>query len=117
MWRRRASYTRVTRQKETFYGENRGNVYEFAHTAIDNGADIVLGHGPHVTRAVEVYKGKFIAYSMGNFNTYGRFSLAGPNGIAPLLDIKNQSQRRFSLRQCSFCKADQSQRVGIGQQL
>ena len=83
-----ASYTRVTRQKETFYGENRGNVYEFAHTAIDNGADIVLGHGPHVTRAVEVYKGKFIAYSMGNFNTYGRFSLAGPNGIAPLLDIK-----------------------------
>ena len=83
-----ASYTRVTRQKETFYGENRGNVYEFAHTAIDNGADIVLGHGPHVTRAVEVYKGKFIAYSMGNFNTYGRFSLAGPNGIAPLFDIK-----------------------------
>ena len=63
-------------------------MYEFAHTAIDNGADIVLGHGPHVTRAVEVYKGKFIAYSMGNFNTYGRFSLAGPNGIAPLLDIK-----------------------------
>ena len=42
-------------------------MYEFAHTAIDNGADIVLGHGPHVTRAVEVYKGKFIAYSMGNF--------------------------------------------------
>ena len=80
--------TRVPRANEIFFGENRGNVYKFAHSVIDAGADIVLGHGPHVTRAVEVYNGKFIAYSMGNFNTYGRFSLQGPNGIAPLLNIK-----------------------------
>lgn len=31
---------------------------------VDAGADIVLGHGPHVTRAVEVYKDKLIAYSL-----------------------------------------------------
>ena len=80
--------TRVPRANEIFFGENRGNVYKFAHSVIDAGADVVLGHGPHVTRAVEVYNGKFIAYSMGNFNTYGRFSLQGPNGIAPLLNIK-----------------------------
>ena len=39
--------------------ENRGNVYEFAHTLIDAGADVVFGHGPHVPRAIEVYKGRF----------------------------------------------------------
>ena len=62
---------------------------------VDAGADIVLGHGPHVIRAVEVYKNKFIAYSLGNFNTYGRFSLTGDKGIAPLLDIKLKSNGDF----------------------
>ncbi|HMP14121.1 MAG TPA: CapA family protein, partial [Saprospiraceae bacterium] len=70
-----ASHQHVTRKNETYIGENRGNVYEFAHAVIDVGADIVLGHGPHVTRAVELYKDRFIAYSLGNFCTYGRFSL------------------------------------------
>ena len=90
-----AKYTHVPRQNEFFFGENRGNVYKFAHAVIDAGADIVLGHGPHVTRAVEVYKKKFIAYSMGNFNTYGTFNLNGPNGMAPLLDIKLDRKGNF----------------------
>ena len=38
-----------------------------AHTAIDCGADLVLGHHPHVLQAIEYYKGKYIAYSLGNF--------------------------------------------------
>jgi hypothetical protein len=54
---------------------------------VDNGADIVLGHGPHVTRAIDCYKGKFITYSMGNFATYGRFSLSGVSGIAPIYKL------------------------------
>ena len=90
-----AKHTHVPRSNEFFFGENRGNVYKFAHTVIDAGADIVLGHGPHVTRAVEVYKNKFIAYSMGNFNTYGTFNLDGPNGMAPLLDIKLDRKGNF----------------------
>ena len=90
-----ASHTHVPRQNEYFFGENRGNVYKFAHAVIDAGADIVLGHGPHVTRAVEVYKQKFIVYSMGNFNTYGTFNLSGPNGMAPLLDIKLDRKGNF----------------------
>ena len=81
------SRTNVTRQTEEFVGENRGNVYEFAHLMVDNGADVVLGHGPHVTRAIDCYKGKFITYSMGNFATYGRFSLSGVSGIAPIYKI------------------------------
>ena len=83
-----AAYKHITRKKETFLGENRGNPYEFARMVIDAGADIVLGHGPHVTRAIDIYKGKFIAYSMGNFATYGRFSLSGPSGISPIFEIE-----------------------------
>jgi hypothetical protein len=52
---------------------------------VDAGADIIFGHGPHVTRAVELYKDRLIAYSLGNFCTYARFNLNGPNGLAPLL--------------------------------
>ena len=90
-----ANYTHVTRQSEQFYGEDRGNVYEFAHFAIDCGADIVFGHGPHVTRAVELYKNRIIAYSLGNFCTYGRFNLKGPNGVAPVLRVTTNSKGEF----------------------
>ena len=79
--------THVSRHTEIFMGQNRGNVYEFAHLMIDAGADIVIGHGPHVARAMELYKNKFIAYSLGNFCTYGMFSLEGVSGIAPMLKI------------------------------
>jgi poly-gamma-glutamate synthesis protein (capsule biosynthesis protein) len=40
---------------------------QFAHAAIDSGADLVLGHHPHVVQTAEVYKGKYIFYSLGNF--------------------------------------------------
>lgn len=38
-----------------------------AHTAIDSGADLVVGHHPHVLQGIELYQGKYIAYSLGNF--------------------------------------------------
>ncbi len=78
---------RVPKKKEIFYGQDRGNVHDFAHKMIDAGADILIGHGPHVLRAVELYKNKFIAYSLGNFCTYGKFSLGGVSGNAPLLNL------------------------------
>jgi len=87
--------THVTREPEEFYGERRGNVYEFAHAAVDAGADVVIGHGPHVPRAVEVYRGRFIAYSLGNFWTWARFNLRGPNGLAPVLDIEVDGDGRL----------------------
>lgn len=90
-----ANHQHVTRKTETYVGENRGNVYEFAHAVIDAGADIVFGHGPHVTRAVELYKDRFIAYSLGNFCTYGRFSLAGPAGIAPIVKLEIDREGTF----------------------
>ena len=85
----------ITRKKEVFLGENRGNPYEFARLAIDAGADIVFGHGPHVTRAIDIYKNRFIAYSLGNFATYGRFNLSGPNGICPIIELDVDREGRF----------------------
>lgn len=79
--------THVTRRSEQYVGENRGNVYEFARVAIDAGADVILGHGPHVPRAIDLYKGRFITYSMGNFCTYGQFGLSGTTGIAPIFHL------------------------------
>jgi len=90
-----AEHQHVTRKEEISFGENRGNVYEFSHRLIDAGADIVFGHGPHVTRAVEVYRERFIGYSLGNFCTYGRFNLSGPNGIAPVIKVNVDMTGRF----------------------
>ncbi|MEO8666594.1 MAG: CapA family protein [Ignavibacteria bacterium] len=81
------SAQRVTREREFYLEEDRGNVYEFAHAVIDAGADVVFGHGPHVPRAVELYNNKIIAYSLGNFCTYAKFSLSGSQGVAPLLKV------------------------------
>jgi hypothetical protein len=90
-----ADFQYVPKAMEVFHGENRGDVYHFAHTMIDNGADVVFGHGPHVTRAIEVYRDRFISYSMGNFCTYGRINLAGPNGLAPIVRINVDTTGRF----------------------
>jgi poly-gamma-glutamate capsule biosynthesis protein CapA/YwtB (metallophosphatase superfamily) len=77
--------TRLPFTMETFFGEERGNVVEFARATVDAGADLVLGHGPHVARAMEVYRGRLIAYSLGNFATYFGISVEGLKGYAPLL--------------------------------
>lgn len=77
-----ANAEHITKRHEIFHGEDRGNVYEFAHFAIDNGADVIFGQGPHVTRAVELYKNKFISYSGGNFATFGKINVSGSMGIA-----------------------------------
>jgi hypothetical protein len=90
-----ADFQHVPKTEEIFHGENRGDVYHFAHTMIDNGADVVFGHGPHVTRAIEVYRNRFISYSMGNFCTYGHINLAGPNGLAPIVKINVDTEGRF----------------------
>ena len=88
-------HTHVPRETEKFYGEDRGNVYQFAHTLIDEGADIIFGHGPHVSRGVEVYKDRFIAYSLGNFCTYSRFNLTGIKGYAPIVAVEVDHQGTF----------------------
>jgi poly-gamma-glutamate capsule biosynthesis protein CapA/YwtB (metallophosphatase superfamily) len=79
--------THVPRGTEWFLGENRGNLRAFSHAVVDAGADLVVGHGPHVLRGMEFYKGRLIAYSLGNFAGYGVFSLGGPLGISGVLRV------------------------------
>lgn len=88
-------FQHVPRAHEIFYGEDRGDVYEFSHTLIDEGADILFGHGPHVTRGVEVYKKRFIAYSLGNFCTYKGINVSGINGLAPIMKVFTNSSGEF----------------------
>ena len=76
---------RTPAASEQYLGEDRGNSVAFAHTAVDAGASVVIGHGPHVMRAAEWYRESLVLYSLGNLLTYGPFSLVEPlnrGGIA-----------------------------------
>ena len=80
-------HTHVTPGTETYLGEDRGNVVAFSHAVVDSGADIVIGHGPHVLRGMEWYKGRLIAYSLGNFAGYKVFALGGPLSLSGILRV------------------------------
>jgi poly-gamma-glutamate capsule biosynthesis protein CapA/YwtB (metallophosphatase superfamily) len=80
--------TRVRPGTETFFGENRGDPMAFARAVIDAGADLVIGHGPHVMRGLEFYQGRLIAYSLGNFaGGGGTLSAAGPLGLGAVMRV------------------------------
>ncbi|MDJ0812104.1 MAG: CapA family protein [Woeseiaceae bacterium] len=81
--------------EEEYYGEPRGDVVKFARMVVDAGADLVIGHGPHVVRAMERYNDRLIAYSLGNFATYYGISVAGIKGIAPILLTTLDGEGRF----------------------
>ena len=85
----------VPKTTELFYGEQRGNLPLFAHTVIDAGADLVLGHGPHVLRGIEIYKDRLIAYSLGNFATYGWFRLQAETALTAILETRLDPNGRF----------------------
>jgi poly-gamma-glutamate capsule biosynthesis protein CapA/YwtB (metallophosphatase superfamily) len=85
----------VNNETEYFLGVVRGNSVKFAHDAIDRGAHLILAHGPHVPRALEVYKGRLIAYSLGNFCTYKGMNLTGELGYAPILWVELTGKGEF----------------------
>ena len=87
--------TRLPFAEEEYYGEPRGDVVKFSRMMVDAGADLVLGHGPHVVRAMERYNNRLIAYSLGNFATYYGISVAGIKGIAPILVTTLDGQGNF----------------------
>ncbi|HYJ80263.1 MAG TPA: CapA family protein [Longimicrobiaceae bacterium] len=72
------SAQRTRNTLEVAFGESRGNSVAFAHAAVEAGADVVFGHGPHVMRAMEWYRQSLIFYSLGNLVTYGPFSFGEP---------------------------------------
>ncbi|WNZ22375.1 CapA family protein [Leptolyngbya sp. NK1-12] len=82
-------------QTEYFFGEDRGNLVQFARGLVDQGADLILGHGPHVPRAVELYQGKLIAYSLGNFVGYETLSTVGTLGYSLILQAQMDANGDF----------------------
>ncbi len=90
-----AAATHLPFAEETYFGEPRGDVVLFARRMIDAGADLVIGHGPHVVRAMERYKDRLVAYSLGNFATYYGISVSGIKGVAPVLSVTLDGDGRF----------------------
>lgn len=89
------AHMHVPFKPEVYVGEQRGNVAEFAHAAIDAGADVVFGHGPHVPRAVELYKDRIIFYSLGNYCAPYRMGQAGATGFSTIAEVHTDGQGRF----------------------
>jgi poly-gamma-glutamate capsule biosynthesis protein CapA/YwtB (metallophosphatase superfamily) len=82
-----ADKTHVRPGTEMFLGENRGDPVKFARAVVDAGADLVIGHGPHVMRAMEFYRGRLIAYSLGNFAGYRALNYNGLPGVGGVLRV------------------------------
>jgi hypothetical protein len=82
-----ADQTHTPKGTEYAFGENRGDPRAFAHAVVDAGADLVLGSGPHVIRGIERYRGKLIAYSLGDFAAWHTFGTSGTLGLSGLLTV------------------------------
>ena len=95
---------------EFAYGEKRGDVVQFARAMIEAGADLVIGHGPHLPRAMELYRDRLIAYSLGNFATYYGISVAGPKGLRTNSARHFGRHRKVSKRQDRLRDPDSSWR-------
>jgi hypothetical protein len=95
---------------ESLGAEPRGDLRRWARAVIDAGADAVIGHGPHVLRGMEFYRGRLIAYSLGNFLTYRGFNLDGPLGTTGVLRLEFADDR--SLRRARLVPMLQLPRAG-----
>jgi hypothetical protein len=82
-----ADHRHVHPGNEWFLGENRGNSVAFARSVVRAGADLVVGSGPHVLRGMEWYRGRLIAYSLGNFLGYQTLNTAGVSGVSGVLHV------------------------------
>lgn len=101
---------RTGQAAESLGMEPRGDLRRWARAVIDAGADAVIGHGPHVLRGIEFYRGRLIAYSLGNFLTYRGFNLAGPLGITGVLQLEFTGER--SLRRARLVPMVQAPQRG-----
>lgn len=90
-----AAYRNVPRGNESYLGEPRGNTRALARAMVDAGADLVVGHGPHVMRGMEFRNGRLIAYSLGNFLGYKVFSTSGHAGQSGVLQVTLAPDGRF----------------------
>jgi hypothetical protein len=91
-----AGQAHTPNRDEQAFGELRGNPRAFAHAAVDAGADLVLGSGPHVLRGVELDRGRLIAYSLGNLAGFHNFALGGRSALSGLLRVRVGPEGAFA---------------------
>ncbi|MBI4332264.1 MAG: CapA family protein [Chloroflexi bacterium] len=96
----------LTAGKRTALDECAAFFADFSHRCIDEGADVVVGHGPHISLGVEIYKGKPIFHGLGNFilenetvrfipdHSYSRFGLGSEATPADFLDARSDKDTR-----------------------
>jgi len=105
-----ADYILISIHSHEVSGNSKENpaefLVEFAHRCIDLGAHAVLGHGPHLLRPLEIYKGKPIFYSLGDFmlhnesvqfapeDMYEKYGLTSDD---PLCDIYRKRSRNYTV--------------------
>ncbi|HET8684441.1 MAG TPA: CapA family protein [Micromonosporaceae bacterium] len=92
-----AGATHVRPGTEMFLGEDRGDPIRFSHAVVDAGADLVVGHGPHVLRGMEFYRGRLVAYSLGNFcGGGGTLNSSGNLGVSGVLKVSLRRDGRWA---------------------
>jgi poly-gamma-glutamate capsule biosynthesis protein CapA/YwtB (metallophosphatase superfamily) len=79
---------RVPYRREFAFGEDRGHLRVFARRAVRAGADLVLGSGPHVLRGMQLYRGRLIAYSLGNLTGWKNFATGGVLSYSAVLTVE-----------------------------
>jgi hypothetical protein len=89
-----ADQTHTPYGTQYYLGEDRGDARAFAHGMIQAGAALVLGSGPHVIRGVERYRGRLIAYSLGNFVGYHTLGGGGVLSLSAILRVTLDSRGR-----------------------
>ncbi|MBP7460326.1 MAG: CapA family protein [Candidatus Delongbacteria bacterium] len=89
------SVMEIPDSNEMMLTEPRGNLYRFCHSAVEAGADLILGHGPHVVRGMKRIQDRLVAFSLGNFLTHGTFNTTGQNRNTLILEAELDSVGRF----------------------
>lgn len=91
-----ASADHVPTGTEYYLGENRGSSRAFTHAVIAAGADLVVGSGPHVIRGVQWYRGRLIAYSLGNLAGWHTFGLGGTLSESAIITVTLRGDGRVA---------------------
>jgi hypothetical protein len=85
----------VSNRDEIYLREKRGNPLAFAHAMVDAGADLVFASGPHVVRGLQWYRGRLIAYSLGNLAGTRTLATGGVLGQSALLHVTLDGEGRL----------------------
>jgi poly-gamma-glutamate synthesis protein (capsule biosynthesis protein) len=102
-----ADFVIVSMHSGTEYKTPNPHQTEFAHAAIDAGAELVIGHHPHVLQEVEKYNGKYIFYSLGNFVFDQYFSKETSIGVITKTYFKKDGVSRIEFTPVTINKQSQ----------